>query len=376
MKKERMDELEELLGEEFRPDFLARVQGKILFRADAASVSEGKLETLMSRLLERGFIPHLERRDGELLLFVFPSQVKQKTPRLWINALLFVLTILSTLAAGAMLIGKDILADVSLIGSGWRYSFAVLFILTSHEMGHYLAARWHKINVTLPYYIPIFIPGFNLGTMGAFIKIRSPIPNRRALIDVGVAGPLAGFVVSLFFLAYGYYTLPPFEGIVAYVETIHPWQISGQGVNLTLGKSLLFTIFNDWIGGGRLPMNEVYHFPYIFAGWIGLLVTAINLIPIGQLDGGHILYALVGRNARRIGILSFLALLLLNFYLIYEYFSLIWVLWIILILVLIGFKHPPTLNDYMALTPARMYLGWLCMIIFVFCFIPMPIYIA
>jgi len=375
MEKERIEELDELLGGIFRPDFLARLQGKILYRAYVEDFSQEMLEEITRRLISRGFIPHIEKRNGELFLFVLPAIEEKRRPRLWINALLFLATILTTMAAGAMLIGEDIFSDVSLIWSGWKYSFAVLLILTSHEMGHYLLARWHKIKVTLPYYIPIFIPGFNLGTMGAFIKIKSPIPNRRALIDVGYAGPIAGFVVSLFFLFYGYLTLPDFEGIVVYVSKIHPWQISGQGVNLTLGKSLLFAFFNDWIGGGRLPMNEVYHFPFIFAGWIGLLVTAINLIPIGQLDGGHILYALVGKKARQVGILSFLALLLLNFYLILEYFSMIWVLWIILILILIGFKHPPTLNDYEELTPVRKVLGWSCMIIFILSFIPMPIYI-
>ena len=122
-------------------------------------------------------------------------------------------------------------------------------------------------------------------------------------------------------------------------------------------------------------MWEIYHFPYIFAGWIGLLVTAINLISIGQLDGGHILYALVEKKARLLGILAFALLLILNFVLIVQYLSFIWVLWIILIFVLIGFRHPPTVDDKLDLTPRRTVIGWICLLLFILCFPPLPLYI-
>ncbi len=370
----RNEELDQLLAPYFEPDFWARLQGKVMYRARESDVPPERLELLIQSLLELGYVPHLEKRNGELFLFIVSRRKQRQRGKIWVNVFLFGLTVLSTMAAGAMLIGQDVFADVGLIFTGWQYAFAVLFILTSHEMGHYIAARRHKIDVTLPYYIPIFLPGFNLGTMGAFIKIKSPIPNRRALLDVGVAGPLAGFVVSLFFLAYGYATLPDYEGIIAYIEQIHPWRVN-SGVNLALGKSILFALFNDWIGGGRLPMNEVYHFPYIFAGWIGLLVTAINLIPIGQLDGGHILYSLLGQRSRAVGLLAFFGLFILNIFLLVEYATPTWLLWIILIVILIGFRHPPTLNDFVELSPMRRILGWLCLIIFGVSFIPMPIYI-
>jgi len=204
---------------------------------------------------------------------------------------------------------------------------------------------------------------------GDFVK------NRLALLDVGAAGPLAGFVVSLFFLIIGYGNLPDQQGIIRFVETIHPWNMNGEGLNLVLGKSLLFSFFNDVLAGGRLPMNEIYHFPFIFAGWIGFLVTAINLIPIGQLDGGHILYALVEKRARLFGILAFSLLFVLNFVLIVQYFSFVWVLWIVLIFVLIGFRHPPTVNDTLQLTQKRMIIGWICLFLFILCFPPLPLYI-
>jgi len=374
MDKNKVQEIDQAVGQHFQPDFWARMQGKLLYRADEGLVSSEEIEHITAKLLSSGFYPHVERKNGEFLLFIIPQNRTKKTTKLWLNILLFVVTIFTTMTAGAMLAGKDFFQDFSLIIYGWKYSFAVLAILTSHEMGHYIAARWHKIKVTLPYYIPLFLPGFHFGTMGAFIKLKSPIPNRRGLLDVGVAGPLAGFVLSLIFLSIGFATLPNFEGIVAYVETIHPWDMQG-GVNIILGKSLLFSFFNDVIGGGRLPMNEVYHFPFIFAGWIGILVTAINLIPIGQLDGGHILYSLIGDKARKVGLISFFALFILNLYLLVEFLSAIWVLWIILILILIRFRHPPTMNDAIELTPLRRYLGWLCLFIFAICFIPMPLHI-
>jgi len=368
------NELDELLSPYFIPDFWNRLQGRLIYRASEHAVPPEQLEALLQTLLARGYIPHVDRTDGEIVLYV-AGKVPRRKPKYWLHALLFLATIFTTMAAGASLVGKDILLGLNNIWYGWQYSMAVLLILTSHEMGHYIAARLHKVDVTLPYYIPLYLPALNFGTMGAFIKIRSPIPNRRALMDIGVAGPIAGFIVSLIMLIYGYATLPDLDGIIAYVEKIHPWNPQGVTVNVVLGKSLLFAFFNDVIGGGRLPMNEVYHFPFIFAGWIGLLVTAINLIPIGQLDGGHILYALIGNKSRRAGITAFIILLVLNIFLWYRYATPAWMLWIIFILVLIGFRHPPTLNDTVALSPLQRILGWTSMVIFILCFIPLPIYV-
>jgi membrane-associated protease RseP (regulator of RpoE activity) len=317
-------------------------------------------------------------------MFSPPAPPKWETvnhKRVWLNILLFLATILTTMMMGASLIGYGI--DVIFenpfqILHGWEYSFAVLFILTCHEFGHYFAARWHKLNVTLPFYIPLPIPGaFHFGTMGAFIRLKSPLPNRRALMDVAVAGPLAGFVVSLGFLFYGYATLPDLTGIIAHVETIHPWPTTAeeQAFALTLGESLLFSFFNNVMGGGILPMSEVYHFPFIFAGWVGLLVTALNLLPIGQLDGGHIVYALLGKRASIASRLAFLGLIGLSVFLLLDRGPLgtMWLPWLI-ILSLIGLRHPPTYNDMMELTPGRRFSGQVCILIFFICFTPLPIY--
>ncbi|MEJ2634254.1 MAG: site-2 protease family protein [Calditrichia bacterium] len=376
MNQDRLQQISEILGPRFQMDYFSRTKGHALYRTDEQSVSMEEMDRLIVELMTRGYVPQIQRRNGEWLIHVIPQTKRKLLSNPVINVLLFLLTIITTMMAGATLVGKDYFANFGLIIYGLNYSFAVLTILTAHEMGHYLAARYHKMKVTLPYYIPLPIPGFNFGTLGAFIKIKSPIPNRLALLDVGAAGPLAGFVTSLIFLTIGYLRLPDLQGIIAFVETIHPWNMDGQGVNLVLGNSLLFSFFNDFLAGGRLPMNEIYHFPFIFAGWIGLLVTAINLIPIGQLDGGHILFSLIGKKARMVGIMAFLLLLALNFVLIVRYFSFVWVVWIILILVLIGFRHPPTLYDSMPLDKNRRIIGWVTLVIFVLCFSPLPIYIG
>ncbi len=309
----------------------------------------------------------------------------------WKHIFLFLATVISTMVMGAENVGTsflEILQDPSLILLGWQYSFALLLILTFHEFGHYFAAKYHRIDVTLPYYIPLplFGLGLHFGTMGAVIRLKSPIPSRRALLDVAVAGPIAGFIVSLIFLAYGFNQLPTSAGIQAYVDQIHGPMLANTPsddpnaaptmINIELGKSLLFYYFTDFFSDGRLPMGEAYHFPFIFAGWIGLLITAINLLPIGQLDGGHVAYALFGARAKYISYLAFGSIAAFSAFLIWKYggMGLMWVL-LMGLLLFIGLRHPPTMNDHDELGPTRKFLGWLCIAIFIVCFIPMPIFV-
>ena len=371
----RAEKIRSILGPEFEMEYYSRLKNYYVFRAEESSVQDEQISQIIASLLSAGYFPRIQKQNGRLYLHITAHSQTKSHSMVWLNILLFLLTIITTMMAGAVHLGKDYFTDFANILYGSRYAFAVLSILTAHEFGHYFAAKFHEIKATLPYYIPLPLPGFHFGTLGAFIKMKSPIKDRKALLDVGAAGPIAGFIVSIVFLIVGYHNLLDFKGIVAYVETIHPWDMHGEGINIVLGKSLLFSFFNDVIGGGRLPMNEVYHFPYIFAGWIGMLVTAINLIPIGQLDGGHILYSLTGNRARFWGIAAFVLLLVLNFILIVQYLSFVWVLWVILIFVLIGFKHPPTINDQIPLGNGRKIIGWICVAIFVLCFPPLPIYI-
>lgn len=234
-----------------------------------------------------------------------------------IQILLFVVTLITTTLSGAeWMYGKTFFsfgvfpAD-QLIGwpelwQGLHFSLPFLLILTVHEFGHYFTAKIHQVEVTLPYYIPLWF-GFtqSIGTMGAFIRIKSVIKSRVKFFDIGIAGPLAGFVAALGVLWYGFTHLPPPE----YIFTIHPeyarygldygqYVYEGKEGALVLGDNILFWWFKNYVADpARLPHpNEITHYPYLLAGFISLFFTALNLIPIGQLDGGHILYGLLGKK--------------------------------------------------------------------------------
>lgn len=375
MQEEQIQEIQSIIGPAFTLDDRSRKRKTLFFRTPMEQFNEEELRIVLHELIQRGFIPRIYRADPEYILSVSLMPAYRLKSKIWLHIGLFILTIFSTMMAGATLLQKDYFSDFRNILYGWKYSMALLCILTAHEFGHYFAARFHRVIATLPYYIPLPLPGFHFGTLGAFIRMRSPIQDRKGLLDVGAAGPISGFIFSLLFLAIGYHQLPDLQGIIAFVETMHPWEMKEGGINIVLGKSLLFAFFNDILSDGRLPMNEIYHFPYLFAGWIGLLVTAINLMPIGQLDGGHILYALVGRNARWVGMAAFSLLLILNVILILRYFSFVWVAWVILVFIIIGFRHPPTLNDNVEIGIGRTLVGWFCLFLFILCFPPLPLYI-
>lgn len=197
--------------------------------------------------------------------------------------------------------------------------FAVLFLafLATHEFGHYFAAVYHNVKVSLPYFIPIPV---GVGTLGAVIKIEEKIKDTRKLFDIGIAGPIAGFIVSLVILLYGFMTLPDpsfiknFEGhaeVIEYVENTGtfpedaPISTSEETATIVFGQTLLFSFLSGFFDNVP-PMYEMYHYPFLFAGWLGLFFTALNLTPIGQLDGGHILYSLIGyKNHRKVARVGF-----------------------------------------------------------------------
>lgn len=232
---------------------------------------------------------------------------------------LFLLTLITTTAAGAeWMFGRLFIPMEGMETLGWtefvagfRFSVPFLAILTVHEFGHYFVARANRVRVTLPYYIPIWLGiGQSIGTLGAFIRIKDVINSRQKYFDIGIAGPLAGFALALVVLWYGFTHLPPPE----FIFTIHPeyqkWGLDyGQyayknlppGGSVGLGDNLLFHFFKTYVADpARLPHpNEMIHYPYVMAGYLALFFTSLNLIPIGQLDGGHILYALVGRERFR-----------------------------------------------------------------------------
>jgi membrane-associated protease RseP (regulator of RpoE activity) len=367
--KEVVDIARMVIDNRMELDYLSRLYGTVIFRQDKENITLEEIEQIQSALFAHGIFSQVQQTPREYLLRLLVEYSKVKTENKKINLLLFILTIITTSLTGAMLAGYDPFQTIEGFFNGIPYAFAVMTILGAHEMGHYLYARKYRIYATLPYFIPFFIPAFNLGTFGAFIKMKSPIPDKKALFDVGVAGPIAGFVMSLFFLILGFSLLPDFQGVKDYVSRIHEWSATGEGA-LTLGGSLLFDSLRWLMNKEYLPMYEIYHFPFIFAGWIGMLVTALNLMPIGQLDGGHISYALLGKKAKFVAIIAFIALALLNFY------SSNWILWTILILLVVRLKHPSTMNDRAELDIRRKTLAWFSYLIFISCFIPMPIYFS
>ncbi len=363
-----------IIKDRMRLELLSRIFGSPVYKQKKEKINFDELEDIQDELLTKGIFSQIESSSSNFYLKILPTVSPNKHSKYWFHLLLFLLTVVTTSMTGALLKGKDPFVSWANFSTGFPYSFALLVILFSHEMGHYLTSRHYKIDATLPYFIPFFIPAFHPGTLGAFIKIKSPIPHKKALFDVGIAGPLAGFVMSVVFLTIGFARLPNLQGIYAYIEQIHPLNDT-HGVNLVLGNTILYDFLGSFFGASRLPLNEMYHFPFIFAAWFGLLVTAINLMPIGQLDGGHITYAMFGDRARFIALSAFFLLIALNFYLISNFSSYIWVLWTLLLLIFIRFRHPPTLNDNIGINKTRRVLGWISYIIFIVCFSPMPFYI-
>ncbi len=354
-------EAERIIGDRLQRDYLSRFYGTVIFRQDINRISREEIETIIRALMANGIYAQLQITSQEYLLRLIAEYSRIKREKKYLNLILFITTFFTTGFTANFLYGMDLNYSI-------QYAVALLLILTAHEMGHYYYAFRNKIYATLPYFLPLPVLS-PIGTLGAFIKMKSPIPDKRGLFDVGIAGPLAGFIVSLVILFIGFARLPDLEGVRDYVTQIHPWSESGEGA-LTVGNSLLFEFLRNIMGATHLPMYELYHFPLIFAGWIGLFVTALNLMPIGQLDGGHISYALLGKKAKYVAIGAFIALAALNFY------STNWLLWTILLLFVIRLKHPPTMNDRIELDDTRRILGWISYIIFITCFPPAPLYFS
>ena len=335
------------------------------------------------------------------------EQFRQRLPqRYWLHGLLFLATFASTMLAGSQWAGlsAEEYSEITNWGAGLTYAILIMLFLTAHEFGHYIAARIHKVDATLPFYIPM--PLILFGTMGAVIKTRSVIPNRKVLFDIGVAGPISGFIVCLGILAVGYATLPPME----WLYTIHPEyqrlsEIPTSG--MYFGDMLLFGWMADIFapaGAYIPPMNEVYHYPFLCVGWFGLFVTALNLAPFGNLDGGHVVYALLGGKKQRLiarslwwplftlGVLSMVGILdsILrepspNGFVIWlqtiigtplsAIVDLVpwlftigegWLLWALLIKFFIKIDHPE-LGDPEPLSTRRKIVGWTSMLILVLC---------
>lgn len=314
-------------------------------------------------------IPVLEAEDVHWETgSVRPAPVRRRRPtrdRIWVNALLLLLTIGSTTLLGSdhyrsfltdfgvASLAVSPLSAQALLAGLW-YSGSILGILGVHELGHYLACRYYGVDASLPYFLPA--PGLT-GTLGAFIRIRTPIYAKSVLFDVGIAGPLAGFVVAVPVLIVG-----------LALSRVSPLPPNFEGYEL--GEPLLFKGV-AWLLWGSVPEGSSLNLhPTAFAAWFGLIATAMNLFPIGQLDGGHIIYAVFGRRAIWVSVVAICAAIGLIFV------SLSWVAWtalMVILLIVFGPRHPPTIDEDEPLDPRRKFLALVALLVFIACFTPAPI---
>lgn len=292
----------------------------------------------------------------------------RRPKKTWLNVLLFIITCFSAFVVGLSwsvnytfsedlalnpqsLPPPQVFTDPRIISLSLVYAAVLIGILLGHEMGHYLTCRFYRIEATLPFFIPA--PTL-IGTLGAFIKIQSPITRKKQLFDIGIAGPLAGFVLSLPVLVYGL-SLSKVVPSLPKDDTL----VFGEPLLLKFIGGLLFR---------DLPANsDLFIHPIGFAGWVGILVTAFNLFPVGQLDGGHVAYALIGPKSRPLA-----KFFIAGFFIMGIFFWVGWIVWALVIL-LLGLKHPRVIDETEELSPLRRALGVVVMAIFILSFIPAPI---
>ncbi|MCJ7534873.1 MAG: site-2 protease family protein [Anaerolineales bacterium] len=376
--------IEEVTWGNEKQNFLVRYRGKLLLDSQEAYLQ-------LSQSLQNLDVTPLFRLedDGEIIVLL-KGIVKPKPSNPWINLILFILTGISVIFAGTLFEYRGPLTTdlnellphlLPTLYRGIAFAASLLAILLAHEFGHYLAARYHRSAVTLPYFIPF--PFSPFGTMGAFIQLKEPPKNKRILLDIGIAGPLAGLVIAIPLLFLGLY--------LSQTDKLPLFLAQGQAISLE-GNSLLylmmkFIVFGNWLPapaslsginpliywlryfftGQPIPYGaiDVVLHPVAWAGWAGLLITALNLIPAGQLDGGHILYALFGKRSRII--LPFVLVALIIMGTVWSG----WWLWAFLIF-LLGRSHAEPLDQITQLDPRRKVLAVFGLVVFVLVFTPIP----
>lgn len=310
------------------------------------------------RLAPLGVRAHVERSGPDRYLVVLPRRGGLGKERFWLHGLLFLSTLGTTLYAGAILETGRLLPGMAGLLEGLLFALPLLAIILSHELGHYLTARRYGLDASLPFFIPFppAIPGLGvlnpIGTFGAVIRIRSPMPTRRVLVEIAAAGPIAGFLVTLPVLILGLLS-----------STVQP---IGLGDGLRLGEPFLLEGLTLAVIGPIPPGYDLFLSPMAFAGWLGLLLTALNLVPVGQLDGGHIAYALLGRWYRAVSRLAFVIVLALGFF---------WPGWFVLgaFMLFMRLRHPPLLDEGLTLDGRRKVLGWATLGLLALCFMPVPV---
>jgi len=351
----KQSEIENELAEKIRPVFsiydIQHADGNIFF----FGVPKEEIRVIFDKLFpvfsEKGYQFTIKYELGEHILIASPFSPQKE--RHWINVVLAMATIFTTMVVGSLLFGADPVTSPADVLKGLPFTIAIMTVLGAHEAGHYIVARKHGMRTSLPYFIPF--PNM-IGTMGAVIKHKGPIPNRKALFDVGISGPLIGLIVSVIVTIIG--LLQP------------PITQAPQGMSIDLGIPLLFELITRIVPNGAVMMMH----PIAFAGWVGMLVTALNLIPAGQLDGGHVLRAMIGDRAKEVSRVMPFILVSLGFYVTYymEKDGFIWVLWGLLLSFFAAAGHPKPLNDDIPLGKGRMALGIITFILGLLCFTLVP----
>ena len=328
------------------PPISARFTGRLLIDSEAAYEHVDELFAPLDY-----HVLLTTNDEGQQVIMALKGRVNPRPRPRWPNAVLLILTLLSLLFAGAAHEAGMRDQTELVLWRGWPYALGMILILGTHELGHYFAARYHRVSVTLPYFIPAPI-GF--GTLGAFIQLREPMRNRKILFDVGVAGPLAGLVVALPILIIGLATsdIKPLP--------VEDYVLEGDSILYAIAK---LAIFGKWLPNGQ---EDVFINQLAKAGWTGLFITGLNLIPLGQLDGGHVVFTLLGKQAYRF------YFPILGVFLLLSLFNSAWILWTLLLMFL-GRSYAVPLDTITQLGPRRRWLGYAAMIVFVLVFVPNPL---
>ncbi|WP_174590967.1 site-2 protease family protein [Methanocella conradii] len=295
----------------------------------------------------------LEQRLGETVLVIKAA----KPENIWINVALCIATVITTTFTGAMMYGVDVFSEPLLLYKGLPFALAIMAVLGSHELGHYVVSRMNGIDATLPYFIPFPVPP--IGTMGAIIRQKGPVPNRKALFDVGISGPLVGLAVAIAITVIGLMLPAP---------AIEP----EDATYFQLQTPLLF----DFLAGIVRPGTSLESInPIAFAGWVGMLVTVLNMIPVGQLDGGHVARAMLGRWADKLSRALPAVIMAFGMYttLIMGAQGGMWIFWGLFTALIGSGEHPRPLEDEENIGLPRAVLGAIGFGLTILCFTPFPI---
>ncbi len=342
--------IEEIIKELERYFFIERYEETYLV-GQISEPKEKNINSLKELLQNAGYLPFFQKEDGKDIIRLIPGLMpKEEKTNYLLPLILLILTIFSTVLIGSLNRGGNPFVSPKDILLGLPFSFSLLTILGGHELGHYLTARRHGVSATLPHFLPI--PHPLIGTMGAFIRMKSIIPSRKALLRVGIAGPVISFLLAIPITIIG----------LKYSKIIHPKELEG---GIGLASPLIFHLLTKLFFLNIPQGKDILLHPMAFAGWLGFFVTSINLIPLGQLDGGHIAYAVF---FKRVKVLNLIMIAILLF------FGIRWpgwYFWIFLILVL-GLRHPPTQDEITGIGSKEKILALIAFLIFLLTFTPFP----